>query len=123
MDRCRYRGEAVDGRKMEDQDKILHEVTQGEYKYGFYTDIETDIIEKGLNEQVVRTIWEKKQEPDFMLEFRLNAFRKWQKMEMPDWAYLKIPPIDFQAISYYAAPVKKPRYLIQIRESMAISAW
>jgi Fe-S cluster assembly protein SufB len=95
---------------MEDQDKILHEVTQGEYKYGFYTDIETDIIEKGLNEQVVRTIWEKKQEPDFMLEFRLNAFRKWQKMEMPDWAYLKIPPIDFQAISYYAAPVKKPRY-------------
>ena len=95
---------------MEDQDKILHEVTQSEYKYGFYTDIETDIIEKGLNEQVVRTIWEKKKEPDFMLEFRLNAYRKWLKMEMPDWAYLKIPPIDFQAISYYAAPVQKPRY-------------
>jgi len=88
----------------------LHEVTQSEYKYGFYTDIETDIIEKGLNEQVVRTIWEKKKEPDFMLEFRLNAYRKWLKMEMPDWAYLKIPPIDFQAISYYAAPVQKPRY-------------
>ena len=95
---------------MEDQDRILHEVTQSEYKYGFYTDIETDIIEKGLNEQVVRTIWEKKKEPDFMLEFRLNAYRKWLKMEMPDWAYLKIPPIDFQAISYYAAPVQKPRY-------------
>ena len=88
----------------------MHEVTQSEYKYGFYTDIETDIIEKGLNEQVVRTIWEKKKEPDFMLEFRLNAYRKWLKMEMPDWAYLKIPPIDFQAISYYAAPVQKPRY-------------
>ncbi len=95
---------------MEDQDKILHEVTQGDYKYGFYTHIETDIIEKGLNEQVIRTIWEKKNEPDFMLEFRLNAYRKWLKMEMPGWAYLKIPPIDYQAISYYAAPVKKPKY-------------
>ncbi len=95
---------------MEDQEQILNEVTQGEYKYGFYTDIETDIIEKGLNEEVVRTIWEKKNEPDFMLEYRLNAYRKWLKMEMPDWAYLKIPPIDFQAISYYAAPVKKPKY-------------
>ena len=95
---------------MEEQNKILHEVTQGEYKYGFYTDIETDIIEKGLNEQVIRTIWEKKKEPAFMLEFRLNAYQKWLKMEMPDWAYLKIPPIDFQAISYYAAPVQKPQY-------------
>ncbi len=95
---------------MEDQDKILNEVTQGEYKYGFYTDIETDIIAKGLNEGVVRTIWEKKNEPAFMLEFRLNAYRKWLQMEMPDWAYLKIPPIDFQSISYYAAPVQKPKY-------------
>jgi Fe-S cluster assembly protein SufB len=96
--------------EMEDQDKILNEVTQGEYKYGFFTDIETDIIAKGLNEEVVRTIWEKKNEPAFMLEFRLNAYRKWLQMEMPDWAYLKIPPIDFQAISYYAAPVQKPKY-------------
>jgi len=95
---------------MEDQDRILHEVTQREYKYGFYTDIETEIIEKGLNEEVIRTIWEKKNEPDFMLEFRLNAYRKWLKMEMPDWAYLKIPPIDYQAISYYAAPKKNPKY-------------
>ena len=96
--------------KMEDQDKILNEVTQGDYKYGFITDIETDIIAKGLNEEVVRTIWEKKKEPPFMLEFRLNAYRKWLKMEMPDWAYLKIPPIDFQQISYYAAPRKNPKY-------------
>ena len=96
--------------KMTDQDKILSEVTQGEYKYGFFSDIETDIIDVGLNEEVVRTIWEKKKEPEFMLEFRLNAFRKWQKMKMPDWAYLKVPPIDFQSISYYAAPKKKPQY-------------
>jgi len=95
---------------MEEQDKILNEVTQSEYKYGFYTDIETEIIEKGLNENVVRTIWEKKQEPDFMLDFRLKAFRKWQQMKMPNWAYLKVPPIDFQNISYYASPKKKPKY-------------
>ncbi len=95
---------------METQDKILNDVTQGEYKYGFTSNIETDIIEKGLNEEVIRTIWEKKKEPDFMLDFRLDAFRKWQKMKMPNWAYLKVPPIDFQNISYYAAPKKKPQY-------------
>ncbi len=95
---------------MEEQDKLLNEVTEGDYKYGFVTDIETDIIDKGLNEEVVRTIWKKKKEPDFMLEFRLDAFRRWKKMAMPDWAFLKIPPIDFQAISYYAAPVSKPKY-------------
>jgi Fe-S cluster assembly protein SufB len=95
---------------MTDQNKILSDVTEGEYKYGFFTDIETDIIEKGLNEAVIRTIWEKKNEPDFMLEFRLEAFRKWKKMKMPDWAYLKVPQIDFQNISYYAAPKKKPQY-------------
>ena len=95
---------------MTEQDKLLTEVTQGEYKYGFYSDIETDIIEKGLNEGVIRTIWEKKNEPEFMLEFRLNAYRKWQKMKMPNWAYLNVPPIDFQEISYYAAPRKKPKY-------------
>jgi Fe-S cluster assembly protein SufB len=95
---------------MEEQDKILREVTQSEYKYGFYTDIETEIIEKGLNENVVRTIWEKKREPEFMLDFRLKAFRKWQQMKMPNWAYLKVPPIDFQEISYYASPKKKPKY-------------
>jgi len=94
---------------MADQEKILNDVTQGEYKYGFVTDIETDIIDIGLSEEVVRTIWEKKNEPDFMLDFRLDAFRKWQKMKMPEWAYLKIPAIDFQSISYYAAPVQKAK--------------
>ncbi len=95
---------------MEDQNKILDELTSGEYKYGFYSDIDTDIIERGLSEEVVRTIWKKKEEPQFMLDFRLNAYRKWQKMKMPEWAYLKIPPIDYQSISYYAAPKKKPSY-------------
>jgi Fe-S cluster assembly protein SufB len=95
---------------MSDQDQILSRLTQEKYKYGFYTDIETDYIEKGLNETVVKSIWEKKGEPGFMLDFRLNAFTKWKKMRMPDWAYLKIPPIDFQEIIYYAAPKKKPQY-------------
>ncbi|MCE4566217.1 Fe-S cluster assembly protein SufB [Maribellus sp. CM-23] len=95
---------------MEDQDKILSEVTQGEYKYGFVTDIETEIIEKGLSEDVIRLISAKKEEPEFMLNFRLDAYRRWLKMKMPNWAYLKVPPIDFQAISYYAAPKKKAQY-------------
>ncbi len=95
---------------MEEQDKILNDVTQGEYKYGFVTDIETEILEKGLNEDVIRLISAKKEEPEFMLEFRLEAYRKWKKMKMPNWAYLKVPPIDFQEISYYAAPKKKAQY-------------
>ncbi|MFV0268848.1 MAG: Fe-S cluster assembly protein SufB [Draconibacterium sp.] len=95
---------------MEDQYKILSEVTQGEYKYGFVTDIETEIIEKGLNEDVIHLISAKKEEPEFMLNFRLDAYRRWLKMKMPNWAYLKVPPIDFQAISYYAAPKKKAQY-------------
>ncbi|MBN1989883.1 MAG: Fe-S cluster assembly protein SufB [Bacteroidales bacterium] len=90
-----------------DQDKILNEVTSGEYKYGFYTDIETDTIPKGLNEDVVRLISQKKEEPEWMLEYRLKAFRYWQKMEMPQWAHLNIPDIDFQDIIYYAAPKQK----------------
>jgi len=93
---------------MEGQSKLLHKVTQGEYKYGFVTQVETDILKKGLNEEVIRMISAKKEEPEFMLQFRLDAFRKWQNMKMPDWAYLQIPPIDFQEISYYAAPKKKP---------------
>ena len=96
--------------EMEEQNKLLNDVTQADYKYGFVTDIETDIIEKGLNEDIIRLISKKKGEPEFMLNFRLEAFKKWEKMEMPDWAYLKIPPIDLQSISYYAAPKKQPKY-------------
>ncbi|MCB2197170.1 MAG: Fe-S cluster assembly protein SufB [Bacteroidetes bacterium] len=92
-----------------DQDKILNEVTQGEYKYGFVTDIEAESIPKGLNEDVVRMISQKKNEPEFMLEFRLKAFRHWQTLKMPEWAHLKIPEIDYQDIIYYSAPKQKPK--------------
>ena len=95
---------------MSEQDKILNEVTQGEYKYGFVTNIETETIGKGLNEDVVRKISALKNEPEFMLEFRLDAFRKWEAMEMPEWAHLDIPPIDYQDIIYYAAPKQKAKY-------------
>ncbi len=93
----------------EDQDKILEEVTGGEYKYGFSTDIETDFIPKGLNEDVVRIISAKKNEPEWMLEFRLKAYRHWLTMKSPSWAKLNLPEIDFQEIIYYAAPKKKPQ--------------
>lgn len=95
---------------MEEQDKILEEVTSREYQFGFYSNLDMDTIPKGLNEEVIRLISAKKEEPEFMLNFRLEAFRKWQKMAMPEWAYLKIPPIDFQDVIYYAAPKKKPQY-------------
>jgi len=91
-----------------EQDKILNDITQGEYKYGFYSDIEMETIPKGLNEDIVRLISKKKNEPEFMLEYRLKAFKHWQSMDMPDWAHLKIPEIDYQDIIYYAAPKKKP---------------
>jgi Fe-S cluster assembly protein SufB len=84
--------------------KEFEELTQQEYKYGFTTDVETDIIPVGLNEDVIRLISSKKNEPDWLLEFRLKAYRKWLTMPVPTWAHLNIPPIDFQAISYYAAP-------------------
>ncbi|WP_159518775.1 Fe-S cluster assembly protein SufB [Sunxiuqinia indica] len=95
---------------MEEQDKILHEVTSQEYKFGFVSDFESDSIPKGLSEDVIRLISAKKNEPEFMLNFRLDAYRKWLEMPMPDWAYLKVPPIDFQEIIYYSAPKKKPQY-------------
>ena len=92
---------------MQDSNSVLNEVTNGEYKYGFVTDIDTDLIHRGLDEETVRIISAKKHEPEWLLEFRLRAFRYWQTLEMPDWALLKIPPIDYQDIIYYAAPVKK----------------
>ena len=89
------------------QQNILDEVTSQDYKYGFYTDLEMDIFPKGLNEDTIRALSAKKNEPPFMLEFRLNAYRKWLTMKEPDWAHLKYPPIDYQDIIYYAAPKKK----------------
>lgn len=79
------------------------------YKYGFKTNIETDTISKGLNENVIRLISEKKQEPEFMLKFRLNAFEKWKKFTEPEWAYLDYTKADYQDIRYYSAPKKKKK--------------
>lgn len=91
------------------QDKILDEVTSGEYKYGFYSDIESEQIQKGLNEEVVRIISAKKNEPEWLLEFRLKAYRHWLTMKMPAWPNLKIPSIDYQNIIFYSAPKQKPK--------------
>ena len=90
-----------------DQDKVLSDVTSGEYKFGFVTDIETDVIPVGLSEDVVRLISSKKEEPAWLLEFRLKAYRHWLTMKMPAWANLKIPEINYQEISFYAAPRQK----------------
>jgi Fe-S cluster assembly protein SufB len=90
-----------------DSNAILSEVTSGDYKYGFVTDIEMDTAPKGLNEDIVRFISAKKNEPEWMLEFRLKAFRRWTKMVEPTWAHIKYPPINYQDIIYYAAPKKK----------------
>lgn len=91
----------------EKNDGIIDEVTSSEYKYGFVTDIDTDIIPKGLNEDVVRLISQKKGEPEWLLDFRLKAYQHWKTLEMPRWAHLDIPEIDYGDISYYAAPRKK----------------
>ena len=91
------------------QDEVLRDVTRNEYKYGFYTDIETDTIPKGLNENIIRMISSKKNEPEWLLDFRLKAFKHWKKMTMPQWAHLDIPEIDYQDIIYYAAPKQKVR--------------
>ncbi len=80
-----------------------------DYKYGFVTDIEAETIPKGLTEETVRMISAKKNEPAFLLEFRLKAFRKWQEMEEPTWSHVKYPPIDYQDICYYSAPKTKQK--------------
>jgi Fe-S cluster assembly protein SufB len=90
-----------------DEDKIIGDATSGDYKYGFTTDIEMDYIPKGLTEDIVRLISQKKNEPEFLLEFRLKAYKKWLTMEQPDWGHLKIPEIDFSEIIFYAAPKPK----------------
>ena len=92
---------------MQDSNKVLDEVTTGEYKYGFVTHIDTETIHRGLDEETVCLISAKKNEPDWLLEFRLRAFRHWQTLEMPTWAHLDIPPIEYQDIIYYAAPKQK----------------
>ena len=85
-----------------------NEVQDGEYKYGFFTDIETEDFPKGLNEDIVRRISAKKDEPEWLLEYRLKAFRHWLTLKHPDWAKLDVPAIDFEDLYYYSAPKKKP---------------
>lgn len=93
-----------------DNDNIINNVTQSDYKYGFFTDVETETIPKGLSEDTVRKISKLKNEPEWLLEFRLDAYRKFLAMKSPQWAHLKIPEIDFQDIIYYAAPKQQPKY-------------
>lgn len=90
-----------------DSSRVIEDATNSEYKYGFTSDIDTDIVPPGLDEEVIRHISAMKGEPDWLLEFRLKAFRHWLTLTPPHWAHLDIPPIDFQKISYYAAPKKK----------------
>ena len=94
---------------MTEEDKLLEEVTGAEYKYGFTTDIESDKIPKGLSEDVVRLISKKKNEPEWLLDYRLKAFRSWEKMKEPDWANVKYNKPNYQDIIYYAAPKQKKK--------------
>jgi Fe-S cluster assembly protein SufB len=93
-----------------DEDKIIEEATTGEYKYGFVSDIESDKSQKGLSEDTVRFISEKKNEPSWLLDWRLKAFKIWEKMEEPDWAHISYEKPNFQDIIYYAAPKPKKKY-------------
>lgn len=89
--------------------KNITKLVNKTYQYGFSTNIEKDIIEKGLNEETIRLISRKKKEPEFLLKFRLKAFKKWKQMSEPQWAYLKFPQIDYQDIIYYSAPKSKKK--------------
>src|SRR5467141_1329929 len=84
--------------------ETIEGLVQKEYKYGFYTDVETDSAPPGLNEDIIRLISGKKNEPEFMLEWRLKAFRHWLTMKEPAWANVHYPAIDYQGIVYYSAP-------------------
>jgi len=94
---------------LNEQNRDLKELVKREYKEGFVTDIESDTFEPGLSEDVIRRISAKKEEPEFMLEYRLKAFRRWQKMPEPDWAHIDYPKIDFQDIAYFSAPKEMPK--------------
>ncbi len=94
-------------KETKDNNDFVRQVANKEYEYGFTTDVHTEIIDKGLNEDVVRLISQKKGEPDWLLEFRLKAFRYWSTLKQPSWGHLELPEIDYQAISYYADPTKK----------------
>src|ERR1035438_2976932 len=94
------------------QNAAIQDLTKQEYKWGFVSPIEADTVPAGLNEDIIRLISTKKNEPEFMLEWRLKAFRHWltleQKQAEPKWANIKYGPIDYQSIAYYSAPKQKP---------------
>ena len=92
---------------METSNLKLQSLMNKDYKYGFSTNVEIDCIKKGLSAEIIHLISKKKEEPKFMLEFRLRAFKKWKKMNEPGWAQLDYEPIDYQSIRYYSAPKKK----------------
>ena len=94
---------------MKEELGVLEQRVLDDYKYGFVTDIDTDVAPKGLNEEVIRMISAKKEEPEWLLEWRLKAYQHWLKMEEPAWPNVKYPPINYQEIIYYAAPKKKPQ--------------
>ena len=91
------------------KNNILKKIANKAYEFGFVSKIKTDIIKNGLDEETIRLISSKKNEPEWLLEFRLEAYRYWLTLEMPTWAHLNIPPIDYQAISYYADPLQKSK--------------
>ena len=93
-------------KQQNDGNELVRRIAEQKYEFGFTTDIHTEIIEKGLNEDIIRLISAKKGEPEWMLEFRLKAFRYWKEQEEPKWGHVHVPPIDYQAISYYANPFR-----------------
>ena len=92
---------------MAEQNEFVRSVAEKKYEYGFTTDVKTDIIDSGLNEEVIREISRRKEEPEWMLNFRLKAYRYWLTLKQPTWGHVNLPEIDYQAISYYADPTKK----------------
>lgn len=98
----------MENETLSESKQVLDQATNSEYKYGFTSDIDTDTLPPGLNEEVIRQISALKHEPEWLLDFRLKAYRSWLTLTPPTWAHLDMPEIDYQAISYYAAPRKKP---------------
>src|ERR1035437_3417378 len=93
-----------------EQNNLLNEITQGDYKYGFFSDIEMDMAPMGITEDTIRYISKKKNEPEFMLEFRIKAYQHWLTMKEPELAHITHPPINYQDIIYYAAPKEKKEF-------------
>lgn len=94
---------------IKDSNEFVRQVAEHKYEYGFTTDVDTEVIDKGLSEDVVRLISSKKGEPDWLLQFRLRAYRHWLTMSQPSWAHVRVPHIDYQAISYYADPLAQKK--------------